>query len=76
MRQDMAITGSMNQHGDIQPVGGTTYKIEGFYKACKIKGLIGTQGVVIPSQNIANLMLKPEVVEAVEMGNSTYMHGR
>lgn len=68
VRQDMAITGSMNQHGDIQPVGGTTYKIEGFYKACKIKGLIGTQGVVIPSQNIANLMLKPEVVEAVENG--------
>lgn len=68
VRQDMAITGSMNQHGDIQPVGGTTYKIEGFYKACKIKGLTGTQGVVIPSQNIANLMLKPEVVEAVENG--------
>lgn len=68
IRQDLAITGSLNQHGHVQPVGGTTYKIEGFYHACKIKGLTGTQGVVIPCQNIDNLMLKPEVVEAVEQG--------
>lgn len=66
IRQDLAITGSLNQHGHVQPVGGTTYKIEGFYHACKIKGLTGTQGVVVPCQNIDNLMLKPEVVDAVE----------
>jgi predicted ATP-dependent protease len=68
VRQDLAITGSLNQHGQVQPVGGTTYKIEGFYHACRIKGLTGTQGVVIPHQNIDNLMLKPEVVKAVEEG--------
>jgi lon-related putative ATP-dependent protease len=68
VRQDLAITGSLNQHGQVQPVGGTTYKIEGFYHTCRIKGLTGTQGVVIPHQNIDNLMLKPEVVKAVEEG--------
>ncbi|MCR4430429.1 MAG: hypothetical protein NUV45_05335 [Tepidanaerobacteraceae bacterium] len=68
VRQDLAITGSLDQQGHVQPVGGTTYKIEGFYHACKIKGFTGTQGVVIPCQNVDNLMLKPEVVEAVEQG--------
>ncbi|WP_213996707.1 Lon protease family protein [Tepidanaerobacter syntrophicus] len=68
VRQDIAVTGSLDQHGRIQPVGGTTYKIEGFYHACKLKGLTGTQGVVIPCQNITNLMLKPEVVSAAEEG--------
>lgn len=66
IRQDLAITGSADQHGNVQPVGGTTYKIEGFYHVCKLGGLTGTQGVVIPHQNITNLMLKPEVVWAVE----------
>lgn len=68
VRQDIAITGSLDQHGNVQPVGGVTHKIEGFYHACKIKGLTGTQGVVIPSKNIDNLMLKEEVLEAVREG--------
>ncbi|MGB9812622.1 MAG: AAA family ATPase [Thermovenabulum sp.] len=68
VRQDIAITGSLDQHGNVQPVGGVTHKIEGFYHACKIKGLTGTQGVVIPSQNIDNLMLKDEVLQAVKEG--------
>jgi lon-related putative ATP-dependent protease len=68
VRQDLAITGSLNQHGKAQPVGGTTYKVEGFFHACKINGLTGKQGVVIPHQNVINLMLKPEVVEAVREG--------
>lgn len=66
VRQDIAVTGSLDQHGKIQPVGGTTYKIEGFYHACKLKGFTGTQGVVIPCQNITNLMLKPEVIAAAQ----------
>ena len=66
VRQDLAITGSMDQHGRVQPVGGITYKIEGFYHTCRLKGITGTQGVVIPHQNITNLMLKPEVVTAVQ----------
>lgn len=66
VRQDIAVTGSLDQHGKIQPVGGTTYKIEGFYHACRLKGFTGTQGVVIPCQNITNLMLKPEVVAAAK----------
>ncbi len=67
-RQDLAITGSLNQHGFVQPVGGTTYKVEGFFHACRINGLTGEQGVVIPHQNVVNLMLKPEVVEAAQEG--------
>lgn len=66
VRQDIAITGSLNQHGKVQPVGGITYKIEGFYHTCKLKGITGTQGVVIPHQNTTNLMLMPEVVMAVQ----------
>ena len=69
MRQDLAITGSLNQHGKVQPVGGITHKIEGFYHTCKLKGITGTQGVVIPHQNITNLMLRSDVVTAVKEGN-------
>ena len=65
LRQDLAITGSVNQWGEIQPVGGVTHKIEGFFKACRLKGLTGRQGVIIPVQNINNLNLSDEVVEAV-----------
>lgn len=69
LRQDIAVTGSVNQRGDIQPVGGVTEKIEGFYRLCKNKGLTKTQGVMIPHQNIDDLMLWDEVVEAVRRGD-------
>ncbi|MFW5855897.1 MAG: AAA family ATPase [Bacillota bacterium] len=69
LRQDLAITGSINQRGIIQPIGGTNQKIEGFYRTCEIKGLNGTQGVIIPHQNKDNLMLKKEVIEAVSENN-------
>ncbi|HLF90067.1 MAG TPA: ATP-binding protein [Anaerolineales bacterium] len=68
LRQDLAITGSMNQHGLIQPIGGVNEKVEGFFAVCKEKGLTGTQGVVIPASNVKNLMLRDEVVQAVEAG--------
>jgi lon-related putative ATP-dependent protease len=68
LKQSIAVTGSMNQHGDVQPVGGVNEKIEGFYEVCKLFNLNGEHGVIIPSANIKNLMLKKEVVEAVEKG--------
>jgi len=68
LRQDIAVTGSLNQKGEIQPIGGVNEKIEGFYDVCKAKGLTGTQGVIIPHQNIQNLMLRPDVVETVAKG--------
>jgi lon-related putative ATP-dependent protease len=66
--QSIAVTGSVNQHGEIQPIGGVNQKIEGFFKVCKAQGLTGEQGVMIPSRNIGDLMLSPEVVEAVKEG--------
>jgi lon-related putative ATP-dependent protease len=68
LRQDIAITGSVDQHGRVQVIGGVNYKIEGFYTACKAKGLTGEQGCVIPHQNIKNLMLEAAVVDAVREG--------
>ena len=68
LNQGIAVTGSVNQKGEIQPIGGVNQKIEGFYRVCKKKGLTGTQGVLIPEQNIRNLMLHSEVVEAVKNG--------
>jgi len=68
IRQDIAVTGSINQHGEIQPIGGTTYKIEGFFDLCKIRGLTGRQGVIIPTRNVQDLVLKDEVIEAVKSG--------
>ncbi len=68
VRQDLAITGSLNQVGNVQPIGGVNEKIEGFYRVCKEMGLSGNQGVVIPGQNIDNLMLKQKVLKAVEEG--------
>ncbi len=68
LRQDLAVTGSVNQKGDIQPIGGVNEKIEGFYKTCKQKRLTGNQGVLIPHQNVDNLMLHKDVVAAVEAG--------
>lgn len=66
LRQDIAVTGSMNQKGEIQPIGGVNQKIEGFFDVCKAKGLNGTQGVMIPEKNIPDLMLREDVVEAIE----------
>jgi lon-related putative ATP-dependent protease len=66
--QGIAVTGSVNQHGEVQAVGAVTTKIEGFYAACRAKGLTGKQGVVIPRANLPNLMLQDEVVAAVERG--------
>jgi predicted ATP-dependent protease len=68
IKQSMAITGSVNQTGEIQPIGGVNQKIEGFFQVCKEKGLTGEQGVLIPSQNLRNLMLDEEVVDAVRQG--------
>jgi lon-related putative ATP-dependent protease len=68
LRQDIAVTGSLNQKGDIQPIGGVNEKIEGFFDVCRAKGLTGTQGVIIPHQNIQNLMLRNDVIEAVKQG--------
>jgi lon-related putative ATP-dependent protease len=64
--QGIAVTGSVNQNGEIQPVGGVNQKIEGFFKVCKERGLNGNQGVIIPKQNVEQLMLDSEVVEAVK----------
>ncbi len=68
VRQDLAVTGSVNQQGDIQPIGGVNQKIEGFYDVCRLKGLTGSQGVLIPAENIDDLMLRDEVIEAVAKG--------
>ena len=68
IRQDIAVTGSVNQKGEVQPIGGVNEKIEGFFDVCRIKGLTGTQGVMIPAQNVGDLMLRKDVVEAVEKG--------
>jgi predicted ATP-dependent protease len=68
VRQEIAVTGSVNQRGQIQPIGGVNEKVEGFYSVCKAKGLTGEQGVIIPAQNVKNLMLKDEVVAAVRDG--------
>jgi predicted ATP-dependent protease len=68
VKQNIAVTGSVNQKGEIQPIGGVNHKIEGFYEVCKAKELTGDQGVLIPHQNVINLMLKEEVVDAVKQG--------
>jgi ATP-dependent Lon protease len=68
LRQDIAVTGSMNQQGDIQAIGGINEKIEGFFDVCRIKGLIGTQGVLMPESNVEDLMLREDVMDAVAAG--------
>lgn len=68
LKQNIAVTGSVNQKGEIQPIGGVNEKIEGFYEICKLKGLTGDQGVLIPRKNIKNLMLNRDVIGAVEKG--------
>ncbi len=69
IKQSLAVTGSVNQKGEIQPIGGVTDKIEGFFYICKLRGLTGDQGVIIPYQNIKNLNLNDEVISAVKDGN-------
>ncbi len=69
IKQSLAVTGSVNQKGEIQPIGGVTDKIEGFFHICKLRGLTGEQGVLIPYQNIKNLNLSDEVIKAVKDGN-------
>ncbi|WP_152053794.1 Lon protease family protein [Tautonia marina] len=68
LRQDIAVTGSVNQHGEVQVVGGINEKIEGFFDACRLTGLTGTQGVCIPRGNVSNLVLRPDVIRAVSEG--------
>jgi predicted ATP-dependent protease len=68
LRQDLAITGSINQLGNVQPIGGVNEKIEGFFDICAKKGLTGTQGVIIPATNIKHLMLRWDVVHAAQSG--------
>jgi lon-related putative ATP-dependent protease len=68
VRQNVAVTGSVNQHGQVQPVGGVVEKIEGFFDVCRAKGLTGTQGVLLPAANRRHLMLRDDVIEAVRAG--------
>ncbi len=68
IRQSLSVTGSINQKGDVQPIGGVNEKIEGFFDVCNQRGLTGEQGVIIPVQNVKDLMLKNSVVKAVEAG--------
>jgi lon-related putative ATP-dependent protease len=68
LRQDIAVTGSVNQKGEIQPIGGVNHKIEGFYDVCRARGLTGMQGVMIPQLNVPELILRKDVVKAVAEG--------
>ncbi|OGA67601.1 MAG: ATP-dependent protease [Betaproteobacteria bacterium RIFCSPLOWO2_12_FULL_68_20] len=68
LRQSLAVTGSVNQHGDVQAIGGVNEKIEGFFDVCRARGLSGDQGVLIPRSNVKNLMLRRDVVDAVAAG--------
>ena len=66
IKQEIAVTGSVNQKGQIQAIGGVNQKIEGFFEVCKTNDLTGKQGVVIPKANVKNLMLRKEVIDAVK----------
>ena len=68
VRQDLAVTGSVNQHGQVQAIGGVNEKIEGFFDVCCARGLSGEQGVLIPAANVKHLMVRPDIVEAVAAG--------
>lgn len=68
LRQDLAVTGSVNQHGEVQAIGGVNEKIEGFFDICVARGLTGTQGVIIPNANVPHLMLRRDVIEACAAG--------
>jgi lon-related putative ATP-dependent protease len=71
IRQDLAVTGSVNQKGEVQAIGGVNEKLEGFFEVCRAKGLTGKQGAMIPASNVQNLMLKEEMVEAGKAGKFT-----
>jgi Lon-like ATP-dependent protease len=66
IHQGIAVTGSVNQKGEVQAIGGVNQKIEGFFAVCEAKGLTGEQGVMIPDSNVSNLMLKQEILDAVQ----------
>jgi lon-related putative ATP-dependent protease len=68
VRQDLAVTGSVNQWGEVQAIGGANEKIEGFFDVCRVQGLTGQQGVLIPASNVRNLVLRADVIEAVAQG--------
>jgi predicted ATP-dependent protease len=68
LRQDLAVTGSVDQYGHVQAIGGVNQKVEGFYRVCKAMGLTGSQGVLVPRSNVANLTLDPETTAAIERG--------
>jgi len=68
LRQDVAVTGSVDQYGAVQAIGGVNEKVEGFYRVCRARGLTGTQGVMVPASNVADLHLDDEVIDAVEGG--------
>jgi lon-related putative ATP-dependent protease len=68
IKQSLAVTGSVNQKGEVQAIGGVNEKIEGFFEVCKAKGFTGKQGVMIPESNVQNLMLKEEIMDAVKQG--------
>ncbi len=68
IKQSIAVTGSVNQKGEVQAIGGLNEKIEGYFEICKARGLTGEQGVLVPASNVRNLMLKEEVVKAVKAG--------
>jgi predicted ATP-dependent protease len=68
LKQSLAVTGSVNQHGQIQPIGGVNEKIEGFFDLCKARGHLNGQGVIIPRSNVRHLMLRQEIVEAIRSG--------
>jgi lon-related putative ATP-dependent protease len=68
LKQNLAVTGSVNQHGQVQAIGGVNHKIEGFYDICKARGLTGNQGVLIPKSNIKHLMLRQDVINSVSAG--------
>ena len=71
INQAIAVTGSVNQKGEVQAIGGVNEKIEGYYEVCRAKGLTGEQGVMIPTSNIQNLMLKDEIIDAARAGKFT-----
>ena len=71
IRQGLAVTGSVNQWGEVQPIGGANEKIEGFFDVCKARGLTGRQGVLIPTANVQHLMLREDIIEAVKAGQFT-----
>src|SRR5262249_45051180 len=68
IRQELAVTGSVDQYGNVQAIGGANEKIEGYFRVCKAIGLTGSQGVMVPRANVENLMLDPEIVVAVDQG--------